>query len=111
VEIAEGYGLTEATCLVSCNPVDGMKKVGSVGLPLPYTHVRILMPQPGGVSANVRVTRWARSACQPRVFAGNTYTEADKNRELYADDRWLRTGDLGRIDADGYLWITGRAKD
>jgi len=42
VQIAEGYGLTEATCLVSCNPMAGMKKVGSVGLPLPYSDVRIL---------------------------------------------------------------------
>ncbi|WP_163478731.1 AMP-binding protein, partial [Klebsiella pneumoniae] len=48
VEIAEGYGLTEATCLVSCNPVEGLKKVGSVGLPLPYSHVRILCKTPTG---------------------------------------------------------------
>jgi len=47
----------------------------------------------------------------PGVFAGNTYTEADKNADLYYDERYLRTGDLGRLDADGYLWITGRAKD
>ena len=42
VEVVEGYGLTEATCLVSCNPVEGAKKVGSVGIPLPYTTVKIL---------------------------------------------------------------------
>ena len=42
VEIIEGYGLTEATCLVSCNPKDGLRKVGSIGIPLPYTKVRIL---------------------------------------------------------------------
>ncbi|MGL4281796.1 MAG: acyl-CoA synthetase, partial [Albidovulum sp.] len=111
VEIAEGYGLTEATCLVSCNPVDGTKKVGSVGIPLPYTQVRILMQTPDGF--NECGTDEVGEICvsNPGVFEGSTYTEADKNRNLFADGRFLRTGDLGRIDADGYLWITGRAKD
>lgn len=111
VEICEGYGLTEATCLVSVNPVDGLKKVGSVGLPLPYTHVRILRRSNGaylecGVDEVGEIC-----VANPGVFEGSTYTEPDKNHELFAEDRFLRTGDLGRLDADGYLWITGRAKD
>ncbi len=112
VEIAEGYGLTEATCLVSCNPVDGLKKVGSVGIPLPYTDVRILHHDDQGNATDCG-TDTVGEICvsNPGVFPGSTYTEADKNHKLFSRDRYLRTGDLGRIDTDGYLWITGRAKD
>ena len=113
VEIAEGYGLTEATCLVSCNPVNGQKKVGSVGVPMPYSHVRILQCNGAGVVTKECATDEVGEICvaNPGVFAGATYVEPDKNRDLFAEGRYLRTGDLGRIDADGYLWITGRAKD
>lgn len=113
VQIAEGYGLTEATCLVSCNPVDGLKKVGSVGVPLPYCHVRILHTDGnGGVRKECGVDEVGEiCVSNPGVFEGSTYTEIDKNHALFAEGRYLRTGDLGRIDPDGYLWITGRAKD
>lgn len=111
VEICEGYGLTEATCLVSVNPVDGRKKVGSVGIPLPYSHVRILRKTPEGFTQCGADEVGEICVANPGVFEGSTYTEADKNHGLFAEDRFLRTGDLGRIDADGYLWITGRAKD
>ena len=113
VEIAEGYGLTEATCLVSCNPMNGMKKVGSVGIPFPYTEVKVLQ-----VDAQGEVTRQCGvdevgeiCVANPGVYEEHTYHNADKNVGLFAELRYLRTGDLGRIDADGYLWITGRAKD
>ncbi|MCT2539525.1 acyl-CoA synthetase [Sedimentimonas flavescens] len=111
VEIAEGYGLTEATCLVSVNPVDGHKKVGSVGIPLPYCHVRILRKTTEGFDECGVDEVGEICVANPGVFEGSTYTEADKNHDLFAEDRFLRTGDLGRLDADGYLWITGRAKD
>ncbi|MCB2117551.1 MAG: acyl-CoA synthetase, partial [Rhodobacteraceae bacterium] len=113
VQIAEGYGLTEATCLVSCNPVDGKKKVGSVGVPLPYSHVRILHTDGEGAVKKECGVDEVGEICvsNPGVFEGSTYTEVDKNHRLFAEGRYLRTGDLGRIDADGYLWITGRAKD
>ncbi len=111
VTLVEGYGLTEATCLVACNPVEGEKKIGSIGVPLPHTEVRILRHTPEGLI--VCETDEVGEICvsSPGVFAGSTYTEENKNKDLFHDDKYLRTGDLGRFDEDGYLWITGRAKD
>jgi len=112
IDIVEGYGLTEATCLVSINPPDGVRKTGSVGLPFPYTQVRILSSQ-GVIGFRECGVDEVGEICiaNPGVYEGSTYTEADKNKELFAEGRFLRTGDLGRLDADGYLFITGRAKD
>ncbi|MGR3572406.1 acyl-CoA synthetase [Brevirhabdus sp.] len=113
VTIVEGYGLTEATCLVSCNPPGGEKRIGSVGLPFPYTDVRILDCDGQGASKRACGVDEVGEICvaSPGVLTGRTYTEAAKNAGLFADGTHLRTGDLGRIDADGYLYITGRAKD
>jgi fatty-acyl-CoA synthase len=112
VQIVEGYGLTECTCLVSINPPDGNKKIGSVGLPFPYCEVKILASDGAGGLRDCAVDETGEICVfNPGVFAGNTYTEAAKNRDLYAGEKYLRTGDLGRLDGDGYLYITGRAKD
>lgn len=111
VKLIEGYGLTEATCLVSCNPVDGEKKIGSVGIPFPYTDVRILVHTEDGPAEMPTDDIGEICVANPGVFPGSTYTENDKNRSLFHYEKYLRTGDLGRIDKDGYIWITGRAKD
>ena len=111
VEVIEGYGLTEATCLVSCNPIGGVKKIGSVGIPFPYTDVKILMGSADGVRECGRDEVGEICVSNPGVFIGNTYTQVEKNADLYHLNGYLRTGDLGRLDNDGYLWITGRAKD
>ncbi len=112
VNIVEGYGLTEATCLVSCNPPSGEKKIGSVGIPFPYTDVKILVhTSDGGVAECGTDEVGEICIANPGVIPGGTYTESDKNLHLFHYDEYLRTGDLGRLDADGYLWITGRAKD
>ncbi len=107
VEIMEGYGLTECTCLVSINPIGGKKKIGSVGIPFPYTDVRILK-EDGSACAVDEVGEICVD--NPGVYTGRTYTDAAKNADLF-HGRHLRTGDLGRLDSDGYLFITGRAKD
>ena len=111
VNIVEGYGLTEATVLVSGNPVDGVKKIGSVGIRFPYTELKTIKSGENGLEECATDEVGEICIASPGVWAGNTYTEADKNKDLYYDERFLRTGDLGRIDGDQYLWITGRAKD
>ena len=111
VTICEGYGLTEATCLVSCNPPDGEKKVGSVGFPFPYTEVRILRDSDDGPVECSTDEIGEICVSNPGVIPGGTYTDGEKNKNLYHFDRFLRTGDLGRMDSNGYVWITGRAKD
>jgi len=109
--ICEGYGMTEATCLVSINPPDGVKKVGSVGMPFPYTDVKIMALKDGQAAECATDEIGEICVSNPGVIPGGTYTDTAKNADLYHDDMYLRTGDLGRLDADGYLWITGRAKD
>lgn len=112
VQIVEGYGLTECTCLVSINPPEGNKKIGSVGLPFPHCEVKILTPDGAGGLRDCAVDEIGEiCVLNPGVFVGHTYTETEKNRDLFAGDKYLRTGDLGRLDGDGYLYITGRAKD
>lgn len=111
ITIVEGYGLTEATCLVSCNPPDGEKKVGSVGIPFPHTDIRIIKSSDDGLVECAVDEVGEICIANPGVWAGHTYTEAEKNDGLFYQGTHLRTGDLGRMDPDGYLWITGRAKD
>ncbi|MBM1937477.1 acyl-CoA synthetase [Sulfitobacter pseudonitzschiae] len=111
VTIVEGYGMTEATCLVSGNPVDGLKKIGSIGIPFPYTDVKIIKQTNEGPLECAVDEIGEICIANPGVYTGHTYTEEAKNKDLFYNDTHLRTGDLGRMDSDGYLWITGRAKD
>ncbi len=113
VQVLEGYGLTEATCLVSVNPLEGERKVGSVGLPVPYVQVRILeCDQEGYVTHECDVGEIGEICISsPGVMPGETYIEPDRNQGMFTEESWLRTGDLGKVDSDGFLWITGRAKD
>jgi acyl-coenzyme A synthetase/AMP-(fatty) acid ligase len=112
--LIEGYGLTEATCLVSVNPPQGDRRIGSVGLPFPYTKVRIIDPFTQMDCGTDEVGEICVSS--PGIWGGQVYTEEPKNAQMFypgedGTPEWLRTGDLGRRDADGYIWITGRAKD
>lgn len=113
IKILEGYGLTEATCLVSINPLNGERKIGSVGLPVPYAQVRVLECDKDGNLVRECQTGEGGEICisGPGVLAGSTYLDPSRNEGLFVENDWLRTGDLGYLDDDGYLTITGRAKD
>jgi fatty-acyl-CoA synthase len=112
VRVLEGYGLTEATCLVSINPPYGERKVGSIGIPFAYTDVAILKCDADGRVLATCATDEIGEICvrNPGVNP-EVYADAARNRGMIAEGGYLRTGDLGRLDADGYIWITGRAKD
>jgi acyl-CoA synthetase (AMP-forming)/AMP-acid ligase II len=112
VKILEGYGMTEATCIIAVNPLQGERKIGSVGLPVPYTDVKILDCETDGTIRREYPTGQIGEICiaGPGVFPG--YTDEARNEGLFAEPgHYMRSGDLGRIDEDGYVWITGRAKD
>ena len=94
--VLERYGMTETAMLVS-NLYEGARKAGSVGIPLPGVEIRL-----EGDASEIEVRG-------PNVFEGY-WERPDANAEAFRDG-WFRTGDLGRLDEDGYLAITGRAKE
>jgi acyl-CoA synthetase (AMP-forming)/AMP-acid ligase II len=112
LKICEGYGMTEATCLVSINPPFGERKIGSVGLPFVYTDVKIRHCDGRGAVLRDCAAEEVGEICvkNPGVSA-QIYADPGRNAAALTADGYLRTGDLGRMDADGYVWITGRAKD
>lgn len=114
IRILEGYGQTEATVVCSVNPPDGERKIGSVGFPLPYTRMKLMNIDEEGVLQGEAPDGEIGEICiwGPHVFPG--YKEANREKTFTKDadgTEWLRSGDLGRVDEDGYFWITGRAKD
>ncbi|HWU23059.1 MAG TPA: AMP-binding protein [Nocardioides sp.] len=104
--LVEAYGLSEGTCGSATNPVDGLRKPGTVGLPFPGQEIRILGAD-GAVAAEGDIGEVeVRGANVMRGYLGRPADTA-----AVVVDGWLRTGDLGRLDEDGYLSIVGRSKE
>jgi long-chain acyl-CoA synthetase len=109
--LAEGYGLTEASPVTHCTPVDRtMKtvKVGSIGLPLPDTDARIVDVETGEKTLEPGETG-ELAVKGPQVMKG--YWKNPEETALVLRDGWLLTGDIGRMDQDGYFYIIDRKKD
>lgn len=111
--IFEGYGLTETTPVATANPTSKERRnIGSIGFPLPGTDIKILdietglSEMPGGEEGEVAV-------CGPQVMKGY-WQRPDANEEVFREingNRYFLTGDIGKIDEDGYIFITDRKKD
>lgn len=102
----EGYGLSEGTCASTCNPVDGVRKAGTVGIALPGQEVAVMAPDGALLPAGERGEVVIRGDNVMRGYLGRPEATA----EALADG-WLHTGDVGILDDDGYLRIVDRIKD
>lgn len=105
--ICEGYGLSETSPTVCCNPVDTPQHSGTIGLPLPSTEVRILddhgQPLPAGQAGEIAV-------CGPQVMAGY-WQRPDETAKAMTADGCFRTGDIGMMDEQGSFRIVDRKRD
>ncbi len=106
VKMVEGYGLTEAAPVVAVNPPDGVRKPGSIGLPLPGIRVKLVDERgcavPPGVIGELAVRG-------DNIMKG--YLGLPQETQASIRSGWLFTGDLARADEDGYLYIVGRKKE
>ena len=104
VEIREGYGLTETTALISSNP-PGKRKLGTVGPPVPSSEVRIVDDEGNDVEDGE-----GEIICRsPFIMQG--YWRSEEGTAEAIKDGWFYTGDIGKLDEDGYLMILDRKKD
>ncbi len=105
--LVEGYGLTEASPVTHCNPLKGERRVGSIGIPLPSTLARIVDSE---TDEELPIGDVGELVIQgPQVMRGYWQRPADTARAL--KDGWLHTGDLARMDEDGFFTIVERKKD
>ena len=103
--LVEGYGLSETSPVLCCNPLDGSHRLGTIGLPMPSTEVAIFDDDGNQLPQGERGEICARG---PQVMSG--YWHSD-NAGVFFNAEWFRTGDIGIMDADGFFKIVDRKKD
>ncbi|MFK7980218.1 MAG: AMP-binding protein, partial [Saprospiraceae bacterium] len=114
IKILEGYGFTEGTCANSGNPPFGKRRVGSIGFPNVHHSMKVvILDENKDYVRDAEVDEIGTIVARGRnVFPG--YKEAIHNHKIFINDgtnQWYNTGDLGREDADGFFWLTGRKKE
>ncbi len=104
--IIEGYGLTEASPVVCCNPADGSDIVGTIGLPVPSTDIKLVDDN----NKEVAIGQAGELCCRgPQVMAG--YWQRPDETEKVIIDGWLHTGDVAIMEESGFFKIVDRKKD
>lgn len=103
--LVEGYGLSETSPVLCCNPLDGTHRLGTIGIPMPSTEIALLDEAGNPVADGQSGEICARG---PQVMRG--YWEKD-NDGVFFSNEWFRTGDIGTMDTDGYFRIVDRKKD
>ncbi|MDH5250286.1 MAG: AMP-binding protein [Cyclobacteriaceae bacterium] len=103
--LVEGYGLSETSPVLCCNPLDGTHKLGTIGLPMPSTEVAIFDDDGNQLSQGEVGEICARG---PQVMSG--YWKKDNNG-VFFPGKWFRTGDIGFMDEEGFFKIVDRKKD
>lgn len=103
--LAEGYGLSETSPVLCCNPLDGHHKRGTIGVPMPSTEVAIFDDAGNKLPQGETGEICARG---PQVMRG--YWEKD-NEGVFFNKEWFRTGDIGLMDTEGFFKIVDRKKD
>lgn len=105
--LSEGYGLTEASPVVSVNPFNDTARLGTIGIPVPSTDVRVLDDENQVLGYN-QIGELAVKG--PQVMKGY-YKRPDETEKVLLEDGWLKTGDMALIEPDGYIQIVDRKKD
>jgi long-chain acyl-CoA synthetase len=101
IDFVQGYGLTETSPIITINPIEHYKET-SVGRPCPHMDIQILNPDERGVG-EVMV--------KGSIVMKGYYNMPEETAESFTPDGYLKTGDLGYMDSENYLYLTGRAKN
>jgi len=104
--ILEGYGMTETSCIVSCNPPSATPRLGTVGVPMPGCRVRVVGAEGEDLPLGERGDLLVQG---PQVVSGYLHAQADSASAIR--DGWLHTGDIAQMEDGGYIRIVDRKKD
>jgi long-chain acyl-CoA synthetase len=106
VALAEGYGLTETSPVATCNPIDGTERIGTIGIPLPNTDVKVINDEGEQLAIGEKGELCIKG---PQVMKG--YWNRPDETEKVMMGEWFKTGDIAVIDGDGFVKIVDRKKE